>query len=352
MSRTSRSSHTSRSSRAGLIFPVGRCDRYLRHQTRGKFRIGATAPVYLAAVLEYMSAELLELAGNASTDNKRRRINARDIRVALGRDEELNRMYSHVIIPGGGIVPKDNVMHILSGPSKKAKIGAKKPSGSGKSKGKAKSKKVAKKTKPRLEKVIGTLKRAMSREDELALIQVLHQKKIGSHSLKVVQSDICDITTDAIVHPTNSTLSTGGQIGYALNSRAGGGLRAEINRWNSKNTPLATAGCCMTGAHGLRAKHVIHVHSPTWGPDDARKNLHNAVINIFKLAEEQNLTSIAFPSIGSGANSFPKHTAAAVILRAIQQHFENNAESSISEVYFVLYDQTSVSVYKHELINL
>lgn len=70
-------------------------------------------------------------------------------------------------------------------------------------------------------------------QDELALIQVLHQKKIGSHSLKVVQSDICDITTDAIVHPTNSTLSTGGQIGHALSSRGGASFREQISRWNA-----------------------------------------------------------------------------------------------------------------------
>lgn len=344
-------SRTTRSSRAGLIFPVGRCDRWLRHQTRSKFRIGRNAPVYLAAVLEYMSAELLELAGNASRDNKRKRINVRDIRLAIGNDEEMNKMYSHVIIPGGGVVPHP----VIGAPPNK------KSSGAGKSKGgKAKAKKVVRKKQvvakkswnPKLNKLIGTLKRTMSREDELALIQVLHQKKIGTHSLKVVQSDICDITTDAIVHPTNSTLSTGGQIGHALSSRGGAGLREEISRWSSKNSALPLSGCCMTGAHGLRAKHIIHVHSPTWGPDDARKNLHDAVTNIFKLAEKRGLKSIAFPSIGSGANSFPKHTAAAVILRSIQQHFENNAKSTIEHVFFVLYDQTSVSVYKHELINL
>ena len=64
---------TSRSAKAGLQFPVGRVARYLK---QGKYatRVGAGAPVYLAAVLEYLAAEVLELAGNASRDNKKSRI--------------------------------------------------------------------------------------------------------------------------------------------------------------------------------------------------------------------------------------------------------------------------------------
>ena len=61
---------TSRSAKAGLQFPVGRMARYLRQGGFAK-RVGAGAPVYLAAVLEYLTAELLELAGNAAKDNKR-----------------------------------------------------------------------------------------------------------------------------------------------------------------------------------------------------------------------------------------------------------------------------------------
>ena len=80
----------SRSSRAGLQFPVGRIARYLK---QGKFaeRVGAGAPVYLAAVLEYLAAEVLELAGNAAKDNKKTRIIPRHIQLAVRNDEELNK---------------------------------------------------------------------------------------------------------------------------------------------------------------------------------------------------------------------------------------------------------------------
>lgn len=79
----------SRSSKAGLQFPVGRIHRYLKGSAP---RIGAGAPVYLAAVLEYLCAEILELAGNAARDNKKSRIIPRHVQLAIRNDEELNKV--------------------------------------------------------------------------------------------------------------------------------------------------------------------------------------------------------------------------------------------------------------------
>lgn len=95
---------TSRSARAGLIFPVGRISRFLR-QGRFAKRIGAGAPVYMAGVLEYLTSEVLELAGNAATDNKRTRITPRHIQLAVRNDEELNRIMATVTISQGGVLP-------------------------------------------------------------------------------------------------------------------------------------------------------------------------------------------------------------------------------------------------------
>ncbi|CAM4792194.1 unnamed protein product [Rotaria magnacalcarata] len=96
--------NATRSSKASLQFPVGRIHRLLR---RGNFaeRIGAGAPVYLAAVLEYLSAEILELAGNAARDNKKTRIIPRHLQLAIRNDEELNRLLSGVTISQGGVLP-------------------------------------------------------------------------------------------------------------------------------------------------------------------------------------------------------------------------------------------------------
>eukprot|EP01029_Cantina_marsupialis_P016697 TRINITY_DN372_c0_g1_i1.p1 TRINITY_DN372_c0_g1~~TRINITY_DN372_c0_g1_i1.p1 ORF type:complete len:134 (+),score=73.08 TRINITY_DN372_c0_g1_i1:55-456(+) len=93
-----------RSAKAGLTFPVGRIGRYMR-QMRVAPRVGAGAPVYLAAVLEYLSAEILELAGKAAVDNKKKRIIPRHIQLAVRNDEELNKLFGDITISQGGVLP-------------------------------------------------------------------------------------------------------------------------------------------------------------------------------------------------------------------------------------------------------
>ena len=100
----------SKSSKAGLQFPVGRISRFLK---KGKYasRIGAGAPVYLASILEYLTAEILELAGNAAKDNKKTRIVPRHIQLAVRNDEELNKLFGGVTIAQGGVLP--NILPVL-----------------------------------------------------------------------------------------------------------------------------------------------------------------------------------------------------------------------------------------------
>ena len=130
----------SRSSRAGLQFPVGRLSRFLRKGQYSK-RVGGGAPVYLAAVLEYLAAEILELAGNAARDNKRTRIIPRHIQLAVRNDEELNKLLGGVTIAQGGVLPN---IHAVLLPKKKAAVeGA--PKKAKKTSKKAKGKKTSKK---------------------------------------------------------------------------------------------------------------------------------------------------------------------------------------------------------------
>ncbi|XP_003367496.1 histone H2A [Trichinella spiralis] len=96
-----------RSSRAGLQFPVGRIHRLLKKGNYAE-RIGAGGPVYLAAVMEYLSAEVLELAGNAARDNKKTRITPRHIQLAIRNDEELSEFLRGVTIAQGGVLPNIN----------------------------------------------------------------------------------------------------------------------------------------------------------------------------------------------------------------------------------------------------
>ncbi|XP_004387132.2 uncharacterized protein LOC101342124 [Trichechus manatus latirostris] len=110
MGGKARAKAKTRSSRAGLQFPVGRVHRLLRKGNYAE-RVGAGAPVYLAAVLEYLTAEILELAGNAARDNKKTRIIPRHLQLAIRNDEELNKLLGKVTIAQGGVLP--NIQAVL-----------------------------------------------------------------------------------------------------------------------------------------------------------------------------------------------------------------------------------------------
>ena len=100
----------SKSAKAGLTFPVGRLHRMIR---TGRYapRTGSGAPVFMAAVLEYVVAELLELSGNAAKDNKKTRIIPRHIQLAIKNDEELNKFIGTATISAGGVMP--NILSVL-----------------------------------------------------------------------------------------------------------------------------------------------------------------------------------------------------------------------------------------------
>lgn len=355
-----KSTKTSRSTKAGVIFPVGRMLRYIK---RGlpKYRIGVGAPVYLAAVLEYLTAEILELAGNAARDNKKGRVTPRHILLAIANDEELNQLLKGVTIAAGGVLPNIHPELLAKKRGAKGKLETpvspapeKKP----KSVKKTATKKLSGKKGGRKAKKQGEVSKAASADSTTEgspadSFTVLSTKSLFlGQKLQVVQADISIVESDAVVHPTNSSLYTGGEVGSALEKKGGKEFTEALQELKKKNGPLEVAGAVLTGGFGLPAKYVIHCNSPGWGSDKCEELLDKTVKNCLALADEKKLKSVAFPSIGSGRNGFPKQTAAQLILKAISTYFVATMSSTIKTVYFVLFDSESIGIYVQEMAKL
>nr|XP_045007823.1 core histone macro-H2A.1 isoform X3 [Jaculus jaculus] len=358
-----KSTKTSRSAKAGVIFPVGRMLRYIK-KGHPKYRIGVGAPVYMAAVLEYLTAEILELAGNAARDNKKGRVTPRHILLAVANDEELNQLLKGVTIASGGVLPnihpellakkrgsKGKLEAIITPPpAKKAKSPSqKKPVAK-----KAGGKKGARKSKKKQGEVSKAASADSTTEGTPADgFTVLSTKSLFlGQKFQVVQADIASIGSDAVVHPTNNDLYIGGEVGNTLEKKGGKEFVEAVLELRKKNGPLEVAGAAVSAGHGLPAKFVIHCNSPVWGADRCEELLEKTVKNCLALADDKKLKSIAFPSIGSGRNGFPKQTAAQLILKAISSYFVSTMSSSIKTVYFVLFDSESIGIYVQEMAKL
>eukprot|EP00116_Pleurobrachia_bachei_P008316 sb/3468578/ len=244
--RSQRVARLTKTQRAGIIFPVSRVLRFMRSGAFFKFRIAGGAPVYMAAVMEYLCAEVLELAGNAARDHKKRRIVPRHILLAVGHDEELHKLLKHVTIPSGGVIPSINPVLLqrkasftkkslaaVAGMSQQADdedddAPAKKAPFSDlhQCRYQAKKAKVVTKVVKRLQAAAApkkpqtTLKKAAAPDKKG--ITVLSEKTLFlGQKLTVIQGDISQVGADAIVHPTNSNWNMTGACGNSIRTSAG-----------------------------------------------------------------------------------------------------------------------------------
>ncbi|KAA0717702.1 Core histone macro-H2A.2 [Triplophysa tibetana] len=352
----------SRSSRAGVIFPVGRMMRYLRTGTH-KYRIGMGAPVYMAAVIEYLAAEILELAGNAARDNKKGRITPRHIKLAVANDEELNQLLRGVTISNGGVLPRIHpellskkrggrvkVETQVAVPEKReSRMKGKKPSK--KSKGKP-GRKPKKSTENDKEADANTTMEDGPGEG----FTILSAKSLFlGQKLSLTESEISKIGTikvEGIINPTNAEIDLKEGIGNALEKAGGKDFLETVKELRKSQGPLEVSSVAVSQANGMAARFIIHCHVPQWGSEKCEDQLEKTVKNCLSAAEEKKLKSVAFPSLPAGRNGFPKQTAAQLILKAISNHFVSATSSSLKNIYFVLFDSESIGIYLQEMAKM
>jgi O-acetyl-ADP-ribose deacetylase (regulator of RNase III) len=175
----------------------------------------------------------------------------------------------------------------------------------------------------------------------------MEQKVIGDTTLEIVQGDITQQDTDAIVNAANKQLAPGGGVAGAIHRAAGPDLWQECRRLGGCKTGEAK----MTAGYKLRAKYVIHTVGPiyTGSPQDAAA-LQACYQNSLSLADKHRLTSIAFPAISTGAFGYPIQIATEISLSTVKTYLEK--KSNIVLVRFVLFSQNVYDAYRKALIAL
>ena len=165
--------------------------------------------------------------------------------------------------------------------------------------------------------------------------------------LKTTLGDITKITTvESIVNAANSSLLGGGGVDGAIHRAAGPELLAECRTLHGCKTGQAK----LTKAYKLPCKYVIHTVGPVWngGSLNEEEKLADCYKNSLALAVENNIRTIAFPSISTGIYRFPVERAAKIAVATVKAFLQENPDK-IDEVLWVLFDEKTESIYEKEV---
>jgi len=169
--------------------------------------------------------------------------------------------------------------------------------------------------------------------------------KINKGTLSLVEGDITQQETDAIVNAANKSLRGGGGVDGAIHRAGGHVILEECIKIGGCDTGEAV----ITAGGNLKAKYVIHTVGPVYrdGLHNEPELLENAYANSLNLASSNGLTSIAFPSISTGAYRYPLEDAAEIALKTAIDYLKENED--IALIRFVLFGEKAFEVYRKKL---
>ena len=178
----------------------------------------------------------------------------------------------------------------------------------------------------------------------------LVQATINQVKLIITKGDITQQATDAIVNAANSSLMGGGGVDGAIHRAGGPAILEECKQIVSRQGRLPTGKAVITTGGNLKTKYVIHTVGPVWygGSRGEAELLESAYGESLKLAAENNLTSVSFPSISTGAYGYPVAEAARIAITTVVSFLKEQA-TSIKEVVFVLFDSRTYESYRSAL---
>jgi len=166
---------------------------------------------------------------------------------------------------------------------------------------------------------------------------------IGNHVLELLEGDITEMETDAVVNAANAQLVLGGGVAGAIRRKGGPKIQAECDKIDG----TFVGGAVITTGGNLKAKHVIHAVGPRMGEGDEDRKLKNATLNSLKVADENHLKSISFPAISTGIFGFPIERCAQIMLKATIEYLKG--QTGLEKVVFCLFGRDSYDVFASRL---
>lgn len=175
--------------------------------------------------------------------------------------------------------------------------------------------------------------------------------QIRNTVLELVEGDITDMATDAIVNAANEYLAHGSGVARAIVRRGGPAIQRESDEWVRRHGRVPTGSAAITSGGQLKARYVIHAVGPVYdGTERSAQLLASAVRAALQMADKHQLASIALPAISTGIFGYPLDEAAHVMLRATLDYL--GGETGLGRVVFCLYESSAYQIFATTLQQL
>jgi len=169
------------------------------------------------------------------------------------------------------------------------------------------------------------------------------KKAVNSSVIEIIEGDITEMDTEAIVNAANAALILGAGVAGAIRRKGGPAIQAECDRIGG----TVVGGAVITTGGNLRARYVIHAVGPRMGEGNEDEKLRNATLNSLRVADEHSLRTISFPAISTGIFGYPLDRCAEIMISTTKDYL--TGQTGIERVVFCLYRKDAYDVFAGEL---
>ena len=161
--------------------------------------------------------------------------------------------------------------------------------------------------------------------------------------IEILQGDLTEMDTDAIVNAANNDLQLGGGVAGAIRRKGGPQIQAECDEIGA----IPVGGAAITSGGKLKARHVIHAASMQLGGRTRAQDLRSSTAHALRIAAKNGLKTVAFPAVGTGIAGFPLRECAEIMLEEAKKHLQG--ATTIKKIYFVLFDEEAERIFNEVL---